>query len=180
MVSCAGRGTLRGMLRSSRLVAALAVAAVIAGCAAKGEAPPGAGPSPTTAAVAPGAPVKAGAPVDDREVAVLVLEQTPSELRVVSGVTRPRASFGPSASWNGAGAPSHSWTLLGLHGETLATGTLSARTTMEAPPNPAAGTKAAAVPLDTFAFDVRVPAPAPGEHVEIASLATPTLKARWP
>lgn len=153
-------------------IAALGLAA----CAANGDPPagssaPGTGPTEQAAA---------GASVEGRDVAVLVLEQTPASLRVVSSNRRPRSSFGPAASWNGKGRPTHRWSLRGPHGETIASGDIVARTSLEAPPDPQQGAPAANVPQASFSFDVKVPQPAPGEAIEITPVSGSSLVARWP
>lgn len=140
----------------------------LAGCAANGD------PGPEQSAQA------AIAPAEARDVAILVLEQTPSSLRVVSSARRPRSSFGPAASWNGAGTPTHRWSLLGPHGETLASGDIVARSAIEAPPNPQQGAPPVNVPQATFSFDAKVPQPAPGEAIVITAAGAPGLAARWP
>lgn len=147
----------------------------LAACAANGD-PPGSG----AAGAAKTDQAGAAASVEARDVAILVLEQTPTSLRVVSSNRRPRSSFGPSASWNGAGAPTHRWSLLGPHGETIASGGIVARTSLEAPPNPQQGAPAVNVPQATFSFDVKVPQPAPGEAIEIAPVGGAMPAARWP
>lgn len=146
----------------------------LAGCAANGDAPPDRGAPPA----APNA--AAAAPVESRDVAILVLEQTGSSLRVVSSARRPRSAFGPSAMWNGRGAPTHRWALLGAGGETLASGSIAARGAVEIPPDPRHGVPGAHVPLASLAFDARVPQPAPGETIEITSVSDPAITARWP
>lgn len=143
----------------------------LAGCAANGDPPAG----PETPGDTPSNLTKAS--VGTRDVAILVLEQTPSSLRVVSSNQRPRSAFGPSASWNGAGKPTHRWTLKGAHGETLAEGGIAVRAAVEAPPGPQG--PAANAPLSTFSFDVKVPLPAAGEAIEIAPVSG-SLVARWP
>lgn len=153
-----------------------------AACAANGDPPNGSnlpqdGP-PSGPATAGG---HAAASMEARDVAILVLEQTPSYLRVTSSARRPRSSFGPAASWNGTGAATHAWKLLGPHGETIAAGDIVARGgALEAPPNPAQGTPAVHVPQDALSFTAKVPQPAPGETIEIAPVSGGTLVARWP
>jgi hypothetical protein len=143
----------------------------LAACAANGDPPP-----------APGAAAQSGAaaPIEFRDVAILALEQTPSSLRVVSSNRRPRSSFGPAASWNGTGTPTHRWTLLGPHGEALAAGDIVARNAVEVPPNPQEGAPGTHIAQASFAFDVKVPQPAPGEAIEIKSAGAAGLVARWP
>src|SRR5262245_48051214 len=109
------------------LVLAAALASAAAACAANGDGASAGGPheplppSPTAAATAAitSTAAAAAAPIDARDVAVLVIEQTPTSLQVTSAARRPRSSFGPAATWNGAGTPTHRWTLLGAAGDTL-------------------------------------------------------------
>jgi len=161
--------------------AALAALGLDAACAANGDPPspstvpatPSALGNPIPTATAQASPVQASptsTPLDARDVAVLVVAQTPAALRVTSSASRPRASFGPSASWNGSGAPTHRWVLRDALGRPLASGDIVARSTLEAPPNPAQGAAAAHVPQDTFSFVARVPQPAAGEIIEIATV----------
>lgn len=158
------------------LVAALGTAA----CAANGDPPNGSklpddGP-PKGQASAGGA-----ASLEARDVAILVLEQTSSYLRVISNARRPRSAFGPAASWNGTGTATHTWKLLDAHGDVITSGEIVARGgTLEAPPNPAQGTPAVNVPAASLSFTVKVPQPAPGETIEIAPVAGSSLVARWP
>jgi hypothetical protein len=171
------------MLRACSRIASLAALGLVAACAANGDPPPGstvpAGDPPGGAATtAPAAGLSA--PLSARDIAVLVVEQSPSFLRVVSSARRPRAAFGPSADWNGTGTPTHRWVLRGAHGEALASGDIVARSTLEAPPNPAQGAPAANVPQTTFSFMAKVPQPAPGEAIEISAAGSSALVARWP
>jgi hypothetical protein len=152
------------------------VALGLAACAANGDPPAGAAKPDPAPAGQPAAP----ASIDSRDVAILVLEQAPSSLRVVSSTRRPRSSFGPAASWNGSGPPTHRWTLLGPNGEALTSGTISARSAVELPPDPRQGTPGANVPLASFAFDVKVPHPGPGEVIEIAPANGTGPVVRWP
>lgn len=117
--------------------------------------------------------------MEARDVAILVVEQTASTLRVVSSARRPRSAFGPAASWNGTGTATHTWKLLGQHGETKASGEIVARGTLEAPPNEKAGAPGAIVPKDTLSFTVKVPQPESGEVIEIAPVAGGPA-GRWP
>lgn len=161
----------------------LAAFGALAACAANGDPPPGstvpAGDPPGHAAATEPAAGLA-APLESRDIAILVLEQTPAFLRVTSNARRPRSAFGPAAGWNGSGTPTHTWVLRGPHGEALASGDIVARSTLEAPPNPAQGATAAHVPQDSFSFTVKVPQPAPGEVIEIAPAGASGLVARWP
>lgn len=151
------------------LLVLVPVALGLGACAAPGD-PPTGGPVREPESAAKPA-------LEARDVAILVVEQGPSYLRVASANRRPRSAFGPAASWNGSGAPTHSWKLLGQHHETIASGPISARTTLEAPPS--AGAPAANVPMETATFTVKVPQPEVGETIEIAPVnGGPT--ARWP
>ncbi len=154
-----------------------------AACAANGDPPNGSnlpqdGPPKGPASGPAG---NAAASLETRDVAILVLEQTASSLRVTSSARRPRSSFGPAASWNGTGTATHAWKLLGPHGEVIASGEIVARGgALEAPPNPAQGTPAVNVPRDSLSFTAKVPQPAPGETIEIAPVSGGSLVARWP
>ena len=167
----------------------LLVALGPAACAANGDPPPTSGPAATPASTAlaagdnPGAgsAAAAGAPesVDARDVAILTVEQGPSWLRVTAHNRRPRSSFGPSATWNGTGRPTHRWRLVSREGDTLAAGDITAHGALELPPDPSKGTPGTHTTPDTFAFAVKVPQPAPGEAIEIAA-ATGSPVVRWP
>ena len=154
-----------------------------AACAANGDPPNGSnlpqdGPPKGPASGPAG---NAASSLETRDVAILVLEQTASSLRVTSSARRPRSSFGPAASWNGTGTATHAWKLLGPHGEGIASGEIVARGgALEAPPNPAQGTPAVNVPRDSLSFTAKVPQPAPGETIEIAPVSGGSLVARWP
>ena len=167
------------------LLAALGPAA----CAGSGDPPSSSGsapPPPATPAASPGDGPGNGAPaagtqagIDTRDVAILTLEQGPSWLRVTGHNRRPRASFGPSATWNGAGRSTHRWRLVSRDGQTLAAGDVVVHSVLEAPPNPQKGAPAAHAVPETFAFVVKAPHPAPGEALEIAAAAgSPVV--RWP
>jgi hypothetical protein len=177
----------------------LAALGLAAGCAASGDPPPGSNasagdpaktadpakavdPAKTSDAVpGPAGPsAVAGAPVETRDVAVLVLVQTPSALRVTSSARRPRSAFGPAASWNGTGTPTHRWVLRGVHGEEIASGDIVARGVIEAPPNPAQGATGVHVKQEGTSFTVKVPQPGAGEAIEITSVSGSGLAARWP
>jgi hypothetical protein len=163
------------------LIAALGL---VAGCAAGGGDPQkgsdAAAETPLTAAAQAPLAGATAAPIEARDVAVLVLEQTPSSLRVTSSARRPRSSFGPSAAWNGAGAPTHRWELLGARGEELASGDIVAHSALEVPPNPAQGAPGARVEQSSFAFTARVPQPGPGEAITITDARSAALTVRWP
>lgn len=173
------------MPRPFPLVALLAALGPAA-CAASGDPPSSSGSAPpppvTPAATGPGngAPAAATqAGIDTRDVAILTLEQGPSYLRVTAHNRRPRSSFGPSATWNGAGRATHRWRLVGRDGETLASGDIVVHSVLEAPPNPQKGAPAAHAVPETFAFVVKAPHPAPGEALEITAAAgSPVV--RWP
>ena len=155
------------------LVAALGTAA----CAANGDPPNGSNVPGEAANVPASGP---GPSLEARDVAILVLEQTDSYLRVLSSARRPRSAFGPAASWNGTGTATHTWKLLGPHGETITSGEIVTRGTLEAPPNPSQGAPAVNVPKEALSFTVKVPQPAPGETIEIAPVSGSPLVARWP
>lgn len=156
------------------LIAALGVSA----CAANGDPTPG---SSTPGGPSRGPDSASAASLEARDVAILVVEQTPSYLRVVSSARRPRSAFGPAASWNGTGPATHTWKLLGQHGEIKASGGIVARGgTLEAPPNDQAGAPGAIVPRDTLSFTVKVPQPEAGETIEIAPVSGGAPAARWP
>lgn len=171
------------MLRACFKIPSLGALGLVAACAANGDPPPGS----TVPNGAPPGGVQATAPatsvptsLDTRDVAILVVSQTPTALQVISSNSRPRSSFGPAAGWNGTGTPTHRWVLRNAHGEVLAAGDIVVRSTLEAPPNPAKGAPAAHVEQEQFAFDLKVPKPAPGESIEITSLRAAGLVARWP
>lgn len=172
------------MPRSLLTIPLLAAIGLAAGCAAGGGEPQkqtGAAPeTPPLAATQASAPGAAAASIEGRDVAVLVLEQTSSSLRVTSSARRPRSSFGPSASWNGAGAATHRWTLLDARGQALASGDIAARSAIEAPPNPAQGAPAAHLEQSTFSFTAKVPQPGPGEAITISAARGSALTTRWP
>ncbi len=178
------------MLRPFPLVVLLAAIGPAA-CAASGDPPSSSGSAPppavTPAATSAGAGPGNGSPaatgtqaaIDTRDVAILTLEQGPSYLRVTGHNRRPRSSFGPSATWNGAGRATHRWRLVDRDGETLASGDIVVHSVLEAPPNPQKGAPAAHAVPETFAFVVKAPHPAPGEALEIAAAAgSPAV--RWP
>lgn len=180
LVGCAPMKQPLFLSRAPRFALGLALGGALgalgaAGCAANDPASGGGSPGGAPAAQAAGP-----APVEARDVAILVLEQAPGSLRVVSSSRRPRSSFGPSAGWNGSGRATHRWALVGANGATLASGDIAARGAVEAPPNPQQGAPAVNVPQASFSFDVRVPQPGPGEAIEItpADGSAPTV--RWP
>ncbi|MFO0592125.1 MAG: hypothetical protein U0441_31570 [Polyangiaceae bacterium] len=161
-------------LMLSLLFAALGLVA----CAANGDPPNGSNVpcdgTPNHPASGPAVALEA------RDVAILVVEQTASSLRVTSSARRPRSALGPAASWNGTGAATHTWKLLGPHGEVIASGDIVARGALESPPNESQGAPAVNVPKQDVAFTVKVPQPAPGETIEIAPVGGSSLVARWP
>lgn len=113
-----------------------------------------------------------------RDVAVLVLEQGGGSLRVLSAQRVPRERLGASARFNGKGRVTHRYRLVGAAGESLDEGDVAARTEAHVPPGPAG--PAAHVPLPTFAFTVRAPQPADGEHLEIVSVDDKSVMVTWP
>ena len=165
---------MRNLLVFSLLFGALG----LAGCAANGDPPNGSNvPGDGTSNHPASGPAVS---IEARDVAILVVEQTADSLRVTSSARRPRSALGPSASWNGAGAATHTWKLLGPHGETIASGDIAARGALESPPNEAQGAPAVNVPKQDVVFTVKVPQPAPGETIEIAPVNGSGLVARWP
>ncbi|MBK8254909.1 MAG: hypothetical protein IPK82_19900 [Polyangiaceae bacterium] len=169
------------MTRTWTFAAVAAVATM--GCAAGSDGAPGsvaAQPESTANGTAGGQVLTAPASIEARDVAVLVIEQTSAVIRVLSSATRPRSSFGPAASWNGTGTPTHRWTLRDRNGAEVTSGGIVAKTALEAPPNSKEGVGAANVPLSAVTFEARVPVPAAGEWIEIAAVNGSVTAARWP
>lgn len=127
---------------------------------------PGAAPEDRGASSAPG--TAAGS---ERDVAVLVVEESGSALRVIAANRAAAADMGAARAWNGTGRATHRWVLRGPAGEELTSGPIAARRDVHLPPDPRAGVDAVHVHAQATSFIVRAAWPAAGEIIEIAALA---------
>ena len=158
----------------------LAATLLLGACAPaeEGDVRRGSPAAPTPEAVAPSASAVSQPTPAARDVAVLVLELSEGGLRVFSTSLVARERLGASARFNGKGRVTHRYRLVSATGESLDEGDVAAQTDAHVPPGPAG--PAAHVPLPTFAFTVRAPQPAEGEHLEIVSVNDKNIMVSWP
>jgi hypothetical protein len=113
-----------------------------------------------------------------RNVVVLVLEAGQKSITVKSSARVERSKLGPEETWNGVGAATHRWVLVGAAGAVVAEGNIATRRAVHVPPAP--GQPAAHADRDTYSFVVRAPEPGAGEHLEIHTLDGSAPVLSWP
>lgn len=163
--------------RSISLGIALSAIALVCGCApaSDGEVSEPRTTGGDVAATQGSVPPK---PSEARDAVVLVIEAGPRTITVKSSARVARSKLGPEATWNGVGAATHRWVLVGAAGAVVSEGNVATRRGVHVPPAP--GQPAAHVERDAYSFVIRAPEPGAGEHLEIHTLDGSAPVLSWP